>query len=73
MRAASTSEALAAAVVTVLATFLTNVSSLVGVLGSTGLFHRSIRLTNAWFPLYTAARRDEQNGLLNAVGMALRT
>ena len=53
-------EAVAAVVVSVLATFLTNVSSLVGVLGSTGLFRRSLRLTNAQFPLYAAVLSDQQ-------------
>ena len=66
-------EALASTVVAVLATFLSNVSSLVGVLGSTGLFRRSVRQTQAVFPLYAEVLHDEQNGMLNAVGASLRT
>lgn len=66
-------EALASAVVAVHAKFLSSVSSLVGLMGSAGLFRRSLRLTEAEFPCYARVRTDELNGLLNAVGVCLRT
>jgi hypothetical protein len=66
------SEGLASGVVAVYAKLLTRVSSLVGVMGSIGLFRRSLRLMQAAFPRYTEVLGDEQNGLLNAVGVCLR-
>lgn len=66
------SEGLASSVVAAHAKFLTNVSSLVGVMGSTALLRRSLMLTHAAFPFHTQVLEDGENDLLNAVGACWR-
>jgi hypothetical protein len=67
------SEALALAAVNAYATFLTSVSSLVGVIAGVALLRRSLRHKEAASVPYSPVLADEQNGLLNALGLWLRT
>ena len=66
------SDDVAAAAVTIYTKLLGSLSPLLGEIGSTALFRRSVKLAEASFPCYTEARAAEQNGLLNAVGLCLR-
>jgi hypothetical protein len=67
------SEALAITAVNVYASFLISVSSLVGVLAAVALLRRSLRYKEASSVPYSRVLADEQNGLLNAIGLWLRT
>ncbi len=67
------SEALAVSAVNAYAKFLTSVSSLVGVIASVALLRRSLQHKQAASVPYSRVLADEQNGLLNAIHLWLRT
>ena len=67
------SEALAVAAVSAYSKFLLSVSSLVGVMGGVALLRRSLRHKEAPSFPYAQVLADEQNGLLTAIDLSLRT
>lgn len=67
------SEALAVAAVNAYAKLLTSVSSLVGLLGGVALLRRSLRNKDVISLPYSQVLAEEQHGILNAVGLCLRT
>ena len=67
------SEALAVAAVNAYATFMIRMSSSIGLTASVMLFRRSLRHKEAASVPYSRVLTDEQNGLLNAIGLWLRT
>jgi hypothetical protein len=66
-------DSVASAAVTVYTQLLSNLSPLLGELGSAALLRRSLRLMETAFPCYTEVRRAESDGLLQAVGRVLAT
>lgn len=63
---------LAFAAVAVYTKLLSSLSPLLGEVGSTALFRRSLKLTEGAFPCYAEARGADQRTLLNAVEACLR-
>jgi len=67
-----TSEEVTAAAVAVQRKLLGTLSPLLGDIGSLALFRRSLKLSEATFPLYSDVRSNDREGLLNALHEILR-
>lgn len=67
-----TSAEITAATVAVHAKLLGTLSPLLGDIGSLALFRRSLKLSEATFPLYSEVRSNYREGLLNALHEILR-
>ena len=67
-----TSEEVTAAAVAVHRKLLGTLSPLLGDIGSLALFRRSLKLSEATFPLYSEVRSNDREGLLNALLEILR-
>ncbi|MGE0471286.1 MAG: hypothetical protein AB7L09_15655 [Nitrospira sp.] len=65
------SQDVAASADRIYATWLTSLSAILGETGSMALFRRSLRLTEATFPLFSAARDAHVNAMLSAVSTCL--
>jgi hypothetical protein len=66
-----TLEDVAASAVHIYTKLLSSVSAILGETGSTALFRRSLRLTEATFPFFSAARSGNVNTVLSAVSTCL--
>jgi hypothetical protein len=71
-RTERTPHEVAASAVRVYTRLLTCLSAIVGEAGGIGLFRRSLRLTEATFPFYSAVRDATSDTLLSAVGRCLQ-
>ena len=67
-----TSEEVTAAAVAVHRKLLGTLSPLLGDIGSLALFRRSLKLSEATFPLYSEVRSNDREGLVNALHEILR-
>jgi hypothetical protein len=67
-----TSEEVTAATVAVHAKLLGTLSPLLGDIGSLSLFRRSLKLSEATFPLYSEVQNNDREGLLKALHEILR-
>ena len=72
-RTERTPHEVAASAVRVYTRLLTCLSAIVGEAGGIGLFRRSLRLTEATYPFYSAVRDATSDTLLSAVGRCLQT
>ncbi len=63
---------IAASAVRIYTRLLACLSAVLGEVGSSGLFHRSLRLTEATFPFFSAARDAHVNSVLPAVSTCLQ-